>query len=208
MDDALASRLLDGMQVAPASDASAPNDLESPLRLGFLNRAEGYRPSIADHLVKCLRYESEPERMLLALQVILQTEVGHRRIRDHEDRLLFDVREVLVFSPHSDLSPVGEMILDLIRNGMAPADLRRGVQRYEVDYREMTERMVIQRRNRIDFREFLVGLAREGISPGGRFRSRELLHWLMRYVEVTRHDLEPLRRETLAKQDEDLFDNR
>jgi len=208
LDDALGSRLLDGMQVALAADSSTPNDLDSPLRLGFLNRAEGYKSNIAQHLVRCLRHVSELERLLFALQLVVQAVAGAHRVRDPKETMLFDLRQFRMFSPHRDISAVGEMVHDLINAGMAPAELQMEVERCQVDDRRMMERMVLGGPESGDVRDLLVRLT-HGLASGDEgLPGRDLRRWLAHYLEYVRHEWEHRGASEGDKGDEGLFANR
>lgn len=184
LDETLANRLLDGMTVGPSGDPSAPNDMDSPLRLGFLNRAEGYQQNITTHLVRCLRYAGELERMLFTMQIFVQAMVGSRRW-EREDR--FDFRELRMFMPDREMNPIHEMAHDLARHGMAPMNLRNEVSQYGMDYRRVLEELMHRARDGRDVSEIFQRLMHENRDLG---LGREFEHWLMRYLDVFRLDWE------------------
>lgn len=188
LDDTLAGRLLEGLQVAPLGDGSPPNDLESPLRLGLLNRAEGYKANIAEHLLRCLRYSSELERTLFVLQLVIQVMARSRRLHDRDDRMFFEFRDIRMYSRYRDGSPIGEMIHDLARNGMVPMELRGEIERYEVDYRPLLEQMMLEAREKGDVRHLLMRLHEAMSSKELGFFGRDVERSLMQYLEFIHHE--------------------
>ncbi len=188
LDDVLADRLLDGMQVTPTADSPPPNDLESPLRLGFLNRAEGYKTTIGDHLARCLRYTFGLEQILFAFQFIVQALGRTRLAHEREPSLPFNLREVRMYALHREATPIGAMAHELAESGMVPAYLLKELEKYEVDYRRLMERLVSEMREtgRIDkvLQYFMRELLSEDAGPIGR----DLRHLLVNVDDLLSHD--------------------
>ncbi len=131
LDEILANRLLDGVRVVPAKKSAPINDLESPLKLAYLSRAEGIKHNIADQLIRCLRYTSQLERTLLTLQVMLRVVAEPRRSLERQERPLLEGREIRMFSMRRERNPVREMIGILIENGLVPSGIEPEVEQYE-----------------------------------------------------------------------------
>lgn len=176
------------MQVANEGDKAGPNDMESPLRLGLLNRAEGYKPNIAERLVGCLRYVSELQRALFAMQIVMQA-AGAQSILKANERMLFDMHDHRILESHRRGTPIGALIDELARNGMVPMELRSEIDRYEFDYREWMQRIMHEARGTGDLRHFVVRLREEIGSRDMGFVGQELEHYLINYLEHMRHQV-------------------
>lgn len=173
------------MRVVATDESSSLNDLDSPVKLGYLSRAEGFKPALAELLVMSVRYTNELERMLFVLQLLLQVAGMPHRFTEDKEGIYFRNRDWRMFAMRGDGSPVRELVGRLIQNGLVPQDVRREVERYDHGLRELADRYMHEARDPRDLFEMSRRLIRELSERGmtGHFGG-EFEHWLMRSLEV------------------------
>jgi hypothetical protein len=181
IDESMANRILYGVKLSTEVGSPPVADTDSPIKLGFLGRAEGYDQNIATKLEQCLRYTSELELLLFVLQLISQTRRKHVRLDDAAHFLR--TKEQLFFVPDWPVrrTPLIELAATLVANGIVPSKIQDSIRNTQFDYRHVAERIMAERRESRNEFEILDSLLRF-MEVEESYASPDYFHSFMRFL--------------------------
>jgi hypothetical protein len=190
------------MRVQSTEQLSGVNDLESPLKLGYLCRAKGFENQFGEALISSIRYASQLERLvfiqLLALQLVSESAKSEPEKEESRHREL----SFRVFaSPQPEGNPIREMAVKLAKSGLVPIETLHEAQRSQVNYREVTEAFMQEIKAKGNVSHLLSDIIRasaSSLSTSDTWGRLELEHSVMRsFEELLQHT--PVCREWLKE---------
>ena len=139
LDETLASRLLDGIQLTSGDASLAVRDIDSPIKVGFLGKVPGYEPTLARILRDSLRYSAELEMQLMGLQMVTLLFAAPIERQDFE-RMHYEMSEIRLRMGGNN-TPLSELSRALIENGLLPPDVGSPLRDIDRDFRHIMEEM-------------------------------------------------------------------
>lgn len=136
LDEALSTRLLDGMQIGTADDDSTHiGDADSPIKLGFLSRAKGYRPQLSELIKQFTSYQIQLERLSFGLLFMLRyvlEKLNPKAKLEHHVESPFDWP---VFQSDAGPSPFSELLEQLAKAAIIEPGAEHVVHYNELEWR-------------------------------------------------------------------------
>jgi hypothetical protein len=144
LDDPLSGRLLDGIELPDGDESNTIRDTDSPLKLGFLVRAQGYKPAFARILNDSLRYSAELELQLLLTQIVMLVFTNRVSGAESFERVRHEIYNLTHYGRRGPIGPWGDLRETLVQNGLIPSDVGLRTHESDLEFRDLADRLLYE----------------------------------------------------------------